>query len=78
MVNAKAQNDSARCGACFYRERDAEVVSDASMPLIRAEMASEGTDESSQACETYHLDVFYSKEEGSQACATYPLDVFHL
>ncbi|GFS48362.1 hypothetical protein NPIL_466491 [Nephila pilipes] len=39
MVNAKAQNDSARGGACFYRERDAEVVSDGSMPLIRVEMA---------------------------------------
>ncbi|GFU55793.1 hypothetical protein NPIL_59281 [Nephila pilipes] len=42
MVNAKPQNDSARGGACFYRERDAEVVSDGSMPLIRAEMTSEG------------------------------------
>ncbi|GFS92887.1 hypothetical protein NPIL_640701, partial [Nephila pilipes] len=46
MVNAKAENDSARGGACFYRERDAEVVCDGSTPRIRAEMASEGTEES--------------------------------
>ncbi|GFU30865.1 hypothetical protein NPIL_347551, partial [Nephila pilipes] len=43
MVNAKAQNDSARGGAYFYKERDTEGVSDGSMPLIRAEMTSEGT-----------------------------------